>query len=212
MLDQPDLADSALTNTLYVIRDGTRTAAEPPPGTPYSRADLNSVNGAVVTGFSGAATGRGWYQDATEPNQKIVTDVIADVQTVIAVFSKQAADPCEAALASTLYARDYLSGASVLQSSSGAVTASIADIGAIAGVSLIQAAGAGSTSGDVRIQVTTMRGQVFSFGVQIPGARRRSTAFRGDCSTATSVLGRPEVRDVAARRAARLRVRAACPC
>jgi hypothetical protein len=123
----------------------------------------------VVTGFSGAATGRGWYQDATDANQKIVTDVIADVQTVIAVFSKQAADPCEAALASTLYARDYLSGASVLQSSSGAVTASIADIGAIAGVSLIQAGGAGSTSGDVRIQVTTMRGQVFSFGVQIPG-------------------------------------------
>ncbi len=82
-----DQAGSQLTlrsaNTLYVIRDGTRTAAEPAPATPYSRADLNSVDGASVAGFSGAATGRGWYQDASDPAEKIGTDVYADVQTVV---------------------------------------------------------------------------------------------------------------------------------
>ena len=71
-----------------MIKDGTRTAAEPAPATPYSRANLNSVNGATVAGFTGAATGRGWYQDATDPSQKIVTDVFADVQTVVSSFSK----------------------------------------------------------------------------------------------------------------------------
>ena len=171
LLDQPDLSDSSITNTLYVIRDGTVTAAGPAPATPYSRGDLNSVNGALVTGFAGAATGRGWYQDASSPNEKIGTDVFADVQTVVYSFSKPSTDPCEAALTSNLFARDLLTGNSVIESTGGDVVASISDIGAIAGVALIQGQGgaAGASSGDVRVQVTTMKGQVLSFGVKLAG-------------------------------------------
>ena len=182
LLGQKDLNDpSAPANTLYVIRDGTRTAAELAPASqtptrsPYSRADLNAVNGATVAGFSGTATGRGWYQDASDPKEKIGTDVFADVQTVVYSFSKPADDPCEVALTSTLFARDLNTGNSVLQknpSAGGAVDPFITDIGAIAGVALIQGqAGTGSSaSGDVRVQVTTLKGQVFSFGVKLAGA------------------------------------------
>jgi type IV pilus assembly protein PilY1 len=172
LLDQKDLNDNtAANNTLYVIRDGTRTAAEPAPLTPYSRTNLSTVVAGQVAGFTGTATGRGWYQDASDPKEKIGTDVFADVQTVVYSFSKPADDPCEAALTSNLFARDLLTGNSVLQSAGGDVVASITDIGAIAGVALIQGqAGTGSSaSGDVRAQVTTMKGQVFSFGVKLAG-------------------------------------------
>ncbi len=162
---------SNVTNTLYVIRDGTRTTPEPAPATPYSRADLNRVDGTKVAGFTGAATGRGWYVDATNAKQKVVTDVSADVQTVVFGFSEPAEDACEGALATTLHAREFATGGSVLEASGGEIVASIADVGAVAGATLIQGAkGTGSaSSGDVRVQVTTMKGQVFSFGVRLAG-------------------------------------------
>jgi type IV pilus assembly protein PilY1 len=174
LLDQKDLNDTtAPTNTLYVIKDGTRVAAEPAPATPYSRADLNTVVAGQVAGFTGTPTGRGWYQDASDPKEKIGTDVFADVQTVVYSFSKPGTDPCEGALTSNLFARDLNTGTSVLQSAGGDVVASVSDIGAIAGVALIQGqvgTGVSVSSGDVRAQVTTMRGQVFSFGINLAGA------------------------------------------
>src|SRR5262249_28471473 len=152
-------------NSLYVIRDGTIGAPEPAPATPYSRNDLNSVDGTKVTGLNGAATGRGWYQDGADKSWKIGTDVFADVQTVVYAFSTPSTDPCERPLSSTLFARDLLTGNSVLQSEGGGVVPSI-DVGAgIAGVALIQGQGgsvSSASSGDVRAQVTTMKGQVFS--------------------------------------------------
>ena len=172
LLGKADLTDNTVTNSLYVIRDGTRTAPDPAPASPYTRANLNVVNGAAVGGFSGPATGRGWYQDALEVGQRVITDVAADVQTVVYVFSKPSTDPCEAALTSSLYAREFTGGSSVLQSAGGAVVPSIDDIGAIAGVALIQgqSSASGSASGDIRAQVTTMKGQVFSFGVKLAGS------------------------------------------
>ncbi len=57
----------------------------------------------------------------------------------------------------------------MLESAGGDVVASVADIGAIAGVTLIQGrVSASGTPGDVRALVTTMKGQVFSFGVKLP--------------------------------------------
>jgi type IV pilus assembly protein PilY1 len=176
LLSEDDLTNknpvSNVTNSLYVIRDGTRMAAEPAPAKPYSRTDLNTVVAGQVAGITGTATGRGWYQDASDPKEKIGTDVFMDVQTVVYSFSKPADDPCEGALTSSLFARDLNTGNSVLQSAGGAVVSSIVDIGAIAGVALIQGqAGTGSSaSGDVRAQVTTMKGQVYSFGVNLSAA------------------------------------------
>ena len=172
MLGPDDIKDASVGNTLYVIRDGTTIAKGPAPATPYSRADLNQVDGSSVSGFSGVATGRGWYQDGADKSWKIGTDVYADVQTVVYAFSKPATDPCAPPLSSTLYARDLNTGNSVLVSQGGGVVPS-AEIGAgIAGVALIQSQGGTSSvsSGDVRVQVTTMKGQVFTFGVKLAGA------------------------------------------
>jgi type IV pilus assembly protein PilY1 len=170
LLGPSDIADASVTNSLYVIRDGTRTAAEAAPATPYSRLDLNSVSGTGIGGFTGPPTGRGWYQDATDPTQKIGGDVFADVQTVVYTFSKpQTSDPCLGTLTSTLYARDFTTGNSVLQDQGGTLQAFI-DVGqGVAGIQLIQ-----SQTGDVRLQATTFtpvpgKGQVFSFGVRLTG-------------------------------------------
>src|SRR6516165_3176156 len=58
----------------------------------------------------------------------------------------------------------------MLESTGGGIVPSITDIGAIAGVTLIQSASASTTAAsNVRAQVTTMSGQVLSFGVRIPG-------------------------------------------
>jgi type IV pilus assembly protein PilY1 len=171
LLSEADLFDTSV-NTLYVIRDGTRTAPDPAPSTPYSRSVLNAVDIGSVAGVSTIAPGsRGWRMDGLA-GQKIVADVTADVQAVVAVFSKKSDDPCGVALESTLVARDYATGNSVLESTGGAVVPSITDIGAVAGVRLIQGQGSavgGVSSGDVRVQVTTMKGQVFSFGVRLSG-------------------------------------------
>ena len=171
LLDQPDLSDTSVVNTMYVIRDGTRTTPEPAPVTPYSRANLNSVSGTSIAGFAAAATGRGWYQDALNPNQKIITDPYADVQIVVFAFSYPSADPCLGALSATLFARDLTTGNSVLESAAGVVVAS-ADIGpGLAGVTLVQAQ---LTSTDlappVHIVATTLRGQVYSFDVNLSTA------------------------------------------
>ncbi len=64
---QDDLNDATVANTLYVIRDGTRTAAEPAPARRIRAPDLNAVAAGQVAGFTGTPTGRGWYQDASGP-------------------------------------------------------------------------------------------------------------------------------------------------
>ena len=45
LLGKDDISDASVGNTLYVIRDGTIRTPEPAPTTPYSRSDLNSVDG-----------------------------------------------------------------------------------------------------------------------------------------------------------------------
>ena len=163
-----DINSTAVRNSLYVIRDGTRLAPEPKPGTPYSRTDLNSVN-ATTGALTGTST-RGWYQDATDPKEKIGTDVFADVQTVVFAFSKPTVEPCAAPLSSRLYARDFTTGQSVLVAPGGNVVEGY-DIGSgIAGFQLIQGqSGSGGTaSGEIRALVTTMKGEVFSFALRPP--------------------------------------------
>jgi type IV pilus assembly protein PilY1 len=177
LLGPADITSNTVRNSLYVIRDGTRTTPEPAPATPYGRSNLNSVNGSVVAGFSGTPTGRGWYQDAADLTEKIGTDVFADVQTVVFAFSKPTSDPCAAPLSSRLFARDFTSGASVLVANGGVVPGYDISSG-IAGVQLIQGqpGSGGTSSGEIRALVTTMKGEVFSFALTppaTPAARHR---------------------------------------
>ena len=175
LLDQLDLSDASVINSVYVIKDGTRTTPEPVPATPYSRTNLNEVNGANIAGFTTTPTGRGWYQDAPRADAKVVTDVYADVQIVVYAFSYPSSDPCEAILAATLYARDLTTGNSVLESSAGgtggSVVASVDILGGIAGVTLVQAvASAADMAPPLQVQVTTLTGQVYSFGARLSSA------------------------------------------
>ena len=175
LLGQPDLPDVSVINSVYVIKDGNRNTPEPAPITPYSRTNLNTVIGGNIAGFATTPTGRGWYQDALRPDAKIVTDVYADVQVVVYAFSYPSSDPCEAILAATLFARDLTTGNSVLESAAGgtggSVVANVDIVGGIAGVTLIQAElSETNLTQPVQIQVTTLTGKVFSFGVHLTGA------------------------------------------
>ncbi len=168
LLDQPDLADTSMTNTLYVIKDGTIATPEPAPSTPYSRADLNAVSAISVSGFGAGGAGRGWYQDAIDSSQKINSDVYSDVNVVAYAFSKPGSDPCSAALTSTLYARDLTTGNSALLSSGGAAVASVSIGAGIAGVAMVQADPTASVSTPpVSVQVTTMSGGVQSYNINL---------------------------------------------
>ncbi len=167
LLDQADLTDTSVTNSLYVIKDGTRTAPEPAPATPYSRSNLNAVSGTSVTGFTGTPTGRGWYQDATSTNQKVNSDVHADLNVVAYAFSEPGSDPCLSALSSTLFVRDLTTGNSVLLSG-GSVVASASIAGGIAGVALLQSdPGASYATPNAVVQVTSMDGAVRSYNVNV---------------------------------------------
>lgn len=170
LLDQADLTDTSTTNTLYVLKDGTRSTPEPAPSTPYSRSDLKQVTAGSVTGFSGGTPGRGWYQDAANASQKVNTDVHADLNVVAFAFSEPSSDPCLSALASTLYVRELSTGNSALISGGGIVNS--VSIGAgIAGVSLLQSdPGTSSATPSVVVQVTSMDGAVRSYSVNVSAA------------------------------------------
>jgi type IV pilus assembly protein PilY1 len=171
LLDQPDLTDTSITNSLYVIKDGNRNTPEPAPGTPYSRSNLNAVTGTSISGFSDTATGRGWYQDATNGYQKVNSDVHADLNIVAFAFSEPSSDPCLSALTSTLIVRELTTGNSVLLSSGGSVIPSVSIGGGIAGVALIQSdPGVSNATPTAVVQVTTMDGAVRSFNANISAA------------------------------------------
>jgi len=168
LLDQPDLSDTSVINTMYVIKDGNRTDPEPAPATPYSRSDLNAVSGSSVAGFSTAPTQRGWYQDAEDATQRIVTDTYADVQAAVYAFSYPSSDPCLSVLAAKLFARDFTTANSVLVGTAGTVVASADIVGGIAGLTLVQAdASNPSAVPSVKAQVTTLGGQVFSYRMNL---------------------------------------------
>jgi type IV pilus assembly protein PilY1 len=171
-LDQPDLADNSVTNTMYVIKDGTVDTPDTPPAGGYTRAALLPVAGTCIGTPSVPCTGapitRGWYQDAKDATQKIITDPFADLSVAVYAFSFPAADPCDL-LSATLFARSIVGGNSVLQDGTGAVQASIAIDAGVAGVTLVQGANVDGTM-PVKALITTMTGQVFTYGIVVPSA------------------------------------------
>jgi hypothetical protein len=91
------------------------------------------------------------------------------VQTAVFAFSYPSSDPCLAILQATLFARDYSTGASVLQNSGGASVASVVIDSGVAGLTLVQGQeSATGIVGSVSVQVTTQSGQVTSFPVKLP--------------------------------------------
>ena len=173
LLANSDLSDTSVTNSLYVIKDGTRNAPEPAPAVPYSRTNLLPVTGTSIAGFSGTMV-RGWYQDGANSSQRINSDVYADANIVVFAFSEPSPDPCASATTATLFARNLNTGTSTLVSG-GSVVAGISIETGIAGVALIQGdPGTSGASAPVLVQITTMKGQVYSVPVNLtPGTSNR---------------------------------------
>ena len=91
-------------------------------------------------------------------NQKINSDVYADLNLVVYAFSEPGSDPCLSALSSTLFVRDLKTGNSALLSG-GSVVASASIAGGIAGVALLQSdPGASYATPNAVVQVTSMDG------------------------------------------------------
>ncbi|MEO8508001.1 MAG: PilC/PilY family type IV pilus protein, partial [Betaproteobacteria bacterium] len=126
LLDNSDLTvpTTPQTQTMYAIRDGTLGAFST-TGLPVTRADLQPINADGVSAIVGGAP-NGWYHDL--PNvvgdaERIVVDVVADVNIASYVGTKVQDDPCLISLPAKLYARDYTSARSLLLNSGGTTVA-----------------------------------------------------------------------------------------
>jgi type IV pilus assembly protein PilY1 len=145
LLDTSDLTTPtpAQQQTLYAIRDGT-LAAPLSTGLPISpRSTMKPVNADLVSAIAGGAP-NGWYQDLPG-GQRIVVDLEADVNIVAYIGTSPQTDPCIIALPATIYAREYQTGASLIETDTGGGTYAIAPSAALA-------------SGAVGFQVVGMTG------------------------------------------------------
>ncbi len=68
LLGKDDITDTTVGNTLYVIRDGTRTHAGPGAGDAvFARRSQYRSTAPRSRDSRHRATGRGWYQDGADP-------------------------------------------------------------------------------------------------------------------------------------------------
>ncbi|MCC7326109.1 MAG: hypothetical protein IT521_04825 [Burkholderiales bacterium] len=127
LLHDRDLTEPASpqTQTMYAIRDGTLSAIQT-TGLPIApRADLVPINADGVSAIVGGAP-NGWYHDLPNvpgDSERIVVDVVADVNIAAYVGTKVQDDPCLISLPAKLYARDYTSARSLLLDSGGSTVA-----------------------------------------------------------------------------------------
>jgi type IV pilus assembly protein PilY1 len=130
LLDPSDLTNPATPQpqTFYAIRDGTLQSVLTGGVLPIQpRLTMSPINPDGVSGIAGGAP-NGWYQDLpSDPNdpilgaQRIVVDPVSQVNIASYIGTKIQDDPCVISLPAFLYARDYTSGASLLENSGGGI-------------------------------------------------------------------------------------------
>ncbi len=128
LLDQSDFTTPATpqTQTMYAMRDGSLNAVDTTT-LPVTRSDLQPVNPDGVSAIVGGAP-NGWYHDLPNivgDSQRIVTDVQADVNIAFYIGTRVQDDPCLISLPANLYAKEYVTGRSLLLDSLGAITSTI---------------------------------------------------------------------------------------
>ena len=114
LLDPSDLTTPSpeQIQTAYAIRDGTldtpKTAGLPiAPRGSMTSVDLTTSTGAAV------ATPNGWYADLPA-GQRVVVDVVAEFNVFSFTGTVLQPDPCLTSLPAYIYARDYVSGESLV--------------------------------------------------------------------------------------------------
>jgi type IV pilus assembly protein PilY1 len=123
LLDEDDLTIPATpqTQTMYAIRDDTLKTPIPDtdPRLPIQpRVTMNPINPDGVSAIVGGAP-NGWYHDlpnAGTDRERIVTDVQANDNVAIYIGTSIPNDPCLVQLPATIYAHDYTTGKSLLES------------------------------------------------------------------------------------------------
>ena len=112
LLDTVDLTSPspAQTQTMYAFRDGTLTTPNS-AGLPIVPRSTMAVAGGVNAIAGGAPNG--WYEDLSS-GQRIVTDVVADLNVVAYVGTDIQPDPCLTSLPAYIYAREYVSAQSLI--------------------------------------------------------------------------------------------------
>jgi hypothetical protein len=128
LLDSSDLTTPfpEQAQTMYAIRDGTLTTIQTAGLPILPRVTLKPINADLVSKIVGGAP-NGWYHDLpTSPiSERIVVDVVADVNAVAYIGTQVTQDLCIINLPATLYVRDYTTASSLLESG-GVVVPSIA--------------------------------------------------------------------------------------
>ena len=113
--------------SMYAIRDGTLDTPTT-TGLPINgRTSLAAASG--IVGVVGAAP-NGWRQDMAA-GQRIVTDPVAEFNVVVFTGTVLQPDPCLIALPAYIYARDYVSGESLVYSGSTQVASYYSAEGAV---------------------------------------------------------------------------------
>jgi type IV pilus assembly protein PilY1 len=157
LYDDSDLAD-AQQQTLYALRDGTADAPWPLPGTPLDRftAGLPQVshNAALDFGLTNKPD-KGWYDDLPI-GQRIVVPPTAALSVIAYIGTSAQTDPCLTGMQANVYARDYSTGKSLFEDTSGNPIESVGVAEGGVGLEFVGLETASGTSTpDIRLAVTT---------------------------------------------------------
>lgn len=157
LLDDTDYSNTQV-QSLYGLRDGTKTAPDP-ISSPVTRSALGLITGVDV----GTATDKGWYRDVASREQ-VSKDIVADLG--VAVFTTSlppGTDPCERN-PSNLYVLGYANGKAYLIDSARNPFVRVA-VG-VAGSNIIKI---NSTSGTgVKLQYYDVTGNTTNIDLPLP--------------------------------------------
>jgi hypothetical protein len=142
LLDTSDLTTPSppQRQTMYAIRDGTIDTVKPSTDLPIitSRGStpLKPISADGISSIAGGAPD-GWYHDLPNANpataERIVVDVAADVNVAAYIGTQAPNDPCIISLPASLYARDYTTARSLLESGGTTVGSILWSSGAVGG-------------------------------------------------------------------------------
>ncbi len=160
LYDDTDLTDRQV-QTMYALRDGDQTAPLAFPGPfplSWHSAGMDLIPNTVASNF-GLTTkpAKGWYDNLPggAAGQRIVVAPQAALGVVAYVGTSAQDDPCLTGQTANIYARQFDTGASVLQNSLGVTILSVASADGAVGLEIVGFDTApGASQADIRLAIT----------------------------------------------------------
>ncbi|TMG90940.1 MAG: hypothetical protein E6H73_14130 [Betaproteobacteria bacterium] len=173
LYDDSDLADHQV-QTMYALRDGTQTTplAFPVPlsrGTP----GMQLLPHTLSTQFGlTSKPDKGWYDDLPggAAGQRIVVPPQAAISVVAYIGTSPQTDPCLTGQTANIYARNFATGASLLENGGGTPVESVASAEGAVGLEIVGFDTApGASQPDIRLAITLgTTGEVTFVNVTLP--------------------------------------------